>query len=79
MVQCADNSLYTGITTDVSRRVEEHNTGPKGAAYTRAKRPVKLVRSEPASDKSQASIREYQIKKYTRSKKLQLLQDDIHA
>ena len=73
MVQCADSSLYTGITTDLERRVVEHNISPKGAAYTRAKRPVTLVRSETAIDKSAASIREYQIKKYTRSKKLALI------
>ncbi len=73
IVKCADDSLYTGITTDLERRVVEHNVSPKGAAYTRAKRPVTLVRSEPAIDKSAASIREYQIKKYTRSKKLALI------
>ena len=73
MLKCADDSLYTGITTDIDRRVIEHNTSPKGAAYTRAKRPVSLVRSEPAVDKSAASIREYQIKKYTRVKKLALI------
>ncbi len=73
MLKCADDSLYTGITTDLKRRVEEHNTSPKGAAYTRAKRPVSLVRSEAVGDKSAASIREYQIKKYTRVKKLALI------
>lgn len=77
MLRCADDSLYTGITTDLDRRVEEHNTSPKGAAYTRAKRPVTLVRSEPAWDKSIASIREYQIKKYPRSKKLSMITDTL--
>lgn len=73
MIRCADDSLYTGITTDLARRVTEHNTSPRGAAYTRAKRPVVLVRSESAIDKSSASIREYQIKKYTRTKKLSMI------
>ena len=43
IVRCADGSLYTGITTDVERRVAEHNAGPRGAKYTRGRRPVLLV------------------------------------
>ena len=43
IVQCADLSLYTGITTDLLRRIEEHNSSPNGARYTRARRPVQLV------------------------------------
>lgn len=72
IVQCADNTLYTGITTNLERRIQEHNTSPKGAIYTRTKRPVKLVRSENHPDKSQASIREYQIKKLPRAQKIAL-------
>jgi len=59
---CHDNSLYTGITTDLERRLSEHNETSKGARYTRARRPVKLVYSEPAADRSAASKREAQLK-----------------
>jgi len=63
MVRCADDSLYTGITTDLERRVEEHNYSSKGAKYTRARRPVILVYSEIYPTRSEASKREYFIKK----------------
>ena len=46
VVRCRDDSLYTGITTELERRIEEHNHSPKGARYTRARRPVELVYSE---------------------------------
>ena len=46
LVSCSDGSLYTGITTNVERRISEHNTSKKGAKYTRNKRPVRLVYSE---------------------------------
>ena len=63
MVQCSDDTLYTGIATDLERRVEEHNSSDKGAKYTRARRPVKLVYSEEYENRSEASKREYFIKK----------------
>ena len=63
MVQCVDETLYTGITTDLERRVEEHNCSEKGAKYTRARRPVTLVYSETYANRSKASKREYFIKK----------------
>ncbi|PCK06681.1 MAG: endonuclease [Alteromonadaceae bacterium] len=69
ILQCADKTYYTGITTDLDRRVEEHNSSAKGARYTRAKRPVRLVYSEPCDNRSEASKREHQIKKLTRSQK----------
>jgi putative endonuclease len=73
MLQCADNSLYTGITTDVERRVKEHNTdNKKGARYTRARRPVSLVYQEACEDRAHASTREYQLKKLARIEKLKL-------
>jgi len=59
---CQDKSLYTGITTDLERRLTEHNETNKGARYTRARRPVKLVYSEPAADRSAASKRESELK-----------------
>ena len=74
MLQCADNSLYSGITTDIKRRLEEHNTNnKKGARYTRARRPVSLVYQEHCDNRSQASCREYQLKKLTRTEKLKLV------
>jgi len=75
IVQCADNTLYTGITTDLERRIIEHNTSPKWATYTKAKRPVTLVRSEPSQTRSQAAAKEHQIKKMRREQKLQLIHD----
>jgi len=74
MVQCADETLYTGIAKDLKRRVKEHNESEKGAKYTRARRPVKLVYSEKFTDRSTASKREYEIKKkMTRMQKLKLI------
>lgn len=74
IVQCADESLYTGIATELERRVEEHNGSEKGAKYTRVRRPVKLVYSEEHPNRSAASKREYEIKKkMTRKQKLALI------
>lgn len=73
ILECSDNSLYTGITTNIEKRLNEHNTSPKGAKYTKARRPVKLVYQEPAQDRSAASKREYAIKKLTKTKKLELI------
>ena len=74
ILKCSDNTLYTGITTNLDRRIEEHNHSSKGAKYTRARRPVKLMYSEEYVDRSTASKREYQIKKkMTRIEKLELI------
>ena len=73
ILQCADDTLYTGITTDIERRVEEHNSSDKGAKYTKLRRPVALVYSEESEDRSSASKREYAIKKLTRAQKLELI------
>jgi len=74
ILMCADNTLYTGITTDLERRENEHNDSDKGAKYTRIRRPVKLVYSEKYKDRSTASKREYEIKKkMTRAEKLKLI------
>jgi len=74
IVECSDASLYTGITKDVTKRIAEHNTSIKGAKYTKSRRPVKLVYEEPSLNRSTASKREYQIKKFTRLEKLKLIQ-----
>lgn len=73
IVECADGTLYTGITTDLKRRVEEHNTSPVGARYTSARRPVSLVYSKKFKDRSSASIEEARIKKLSKAGKLALI------
>jgi len=69
-LRCADNSLYAGITTDLARRLNEHNTCNKvGAKYTRVRRPVKLAYAETQENRQLASKREYQLKKLLKIKK----------
>lgn len=70
ILRCADNSLYTGITTALERRLKEHNEcNKKGAKYTRVRRPVCLAYSEQQLNRQEASRREYQLKKLTKAKK----------
>ena len=74
IVRCADNSLYTGVATDLARRINEHNADDRlGARYTRARRPVQLVYSEVCNGRSQAQQREYAIRKLSRAQKESLL------
>lgn len=73
LVRCADHSLYTGVAKDVDRRVDEHNHSPKGAKYTRARRPVTLVYQEPCTSRQAACQREWQVKRLTRQAKLALI------
>ncbi len=73
IVCCADDSLYTGVAIDVERRVQEHNESPKGARYTRGRRPVKLVYSEKHENRSIACQREAEIKRLSRQEKFQLI------
>lgn len=74
MLQCADETLYTGITTDVARRVDEHNNSAKGAKYTSARRPVELIFSKKCKNRSSASKEEFRIKSLSRKEKLELIQ-----
>jgi putative endonuclease len=74
MVRCADRSLYTGSTTDAGKRVAEHNDG-RGAKYTRARTPVRLVYVEPAADKSAAMRREREIKRLPAAAKRRLVRE----
>ena len=74
LLRCNDNSLYAGITTDIQRRLQQHNNSKLGAKYTRARRPVVLAYIESASDRSIASKREYQLRKLTKIKKERLVQ-----
>ncbi|MDC0506121.1 GIY-YIG nuclease family protein [Candidatus Gracilibacteria bacterium] len=75
IVSCSDESLYTGITTDLDRRVGEHNGEGKGAKYTKMRQPVVLQFSEQHPDRSSASKREHEIKKMTRIQKLKLIEE----
>ncbi len=69
IVRCLDNSLYSGITTDLKRRVEEHNSSKLGAKYTRLKRPVTLVYFEKFAGRSEATKREWQVKQFSKKEK----------
>ena len=74
ILRCADDTLYTGITTDIQRRIEEHNNdNKKGARYTRARRPVMLQYQEFCDSRAKASTLEHQIKKLSRAEKLTLI------
>lgn len=70
ILKCADDSLYTGITTDLERRVEEHNSSKAGAKYTKCRRPVESVYSKKFSTRSEASKEEARIKALSREEKL---------
>ena len=73
VVRCADDTLYTGITTDTLRRMSEHNgEAPLGARYTRSRRPVTLAYVEGANSRAIATQRERAIKKLDRRRKLEL-------
>ena len=76
ILQCADNTLYTGITTDINRRIKEHNgeSQKSGAKYTSNRRPVLLVYKEITESRSHASKREIEIKSLTRLQKLDLIE-----
>ena len=71
IVKCCDNTLYTGWTTDLDRRIEAHNSG-KGAKYTRSRRPVELIYAERFDTKQEAMRREWEIKQLSREDKLRL-------
>lgn len=74
ILRCGDDTLYTGITDDVPRRLEAHRAG-KGAKYTRGRGPLELVYQEELPDKSAALKREYAIKRLSRVEKLVLCEE----
>ncbi|MDG5778230.1 GIY-YIG nuclease family protein [Haloarculaceae archaeon H-GB2-1] len=74
VLRCEDDTLYTGYTTDVERRVDEHNDG-EGAKYTRGRTPVELVHVEEFDSQSAAMSREYEIKQFSRSRKESLVEE----
>ena len=74
VVACSDSSLYCGVTTNIERRISEHNMSPKGAKYTRSRRPVSLVYFAPFTSRSTAQIAEAAFKKLSRAEKLRRIQ-----
>ncbi len=74
VLECADGSLYTGYTTNVERRVTEHNEG-EGAKYTHGRTPVEVMYTESFGERSAAMSREYEIKQFSRSQKERLIRD----
>lgn len=73
ILQCADKTLYTGITADLARRIKEHNTSALGAKYTRPRRPVKLAYSHKFKTRSAAARAECKMKKLSRAEKLKVI------
>ena len=73
IVKCSDQSLYTWITTDLDRRVLEHNWSEKWAKYTKMRQPVELVYSSTHENRSEATKEEMRIKKLSREKKIELI------
>lgn len=74
ILRCGDGSLYTGITTDVEKRVETHRSG-KGAKYTRGRGPLELLYQEICGDHSAALKRELEVKALSREEKLKLIEE----
>lgn len=75
VLECADGTFYTGYTTDVERRVTEHDAG-EGAKYTRGRTPVELLHTETFDSRSAAMAREYEIKTLSRTEKERLVGDE---
>ena len=75
IIECKDGTLYTGITTDVGRRFNEHKLG-KGGAYTRSKKVIRVLHTETFETRSGASKRESEIKRWRREKKLNLIKNN---
>lgn len=76
IVRCADDSLYTGIATDVDNRIAQHESGARGAKYLRGRGPLRLVFNEPVGDRSNASRLEYRVKQLNRQQKEALIRGD---
>ncbi|PKM91486.1 endonuclease [Candidatus Falkowbacteria bacterium HGW-Falkowbacteria-1] len=69
ILKCSDGSLYTGITTDIERRLKEHNNSKKGAKYTAYRRPLELIYQKEFKNRSEALIEEAKIKKLKKEQK----------
>ena len=77
ILRCADGSLYTGIALDVARRLEEHQSGVRGAKYLRGRAPLELVFEQPAGDRAAALRLEYRVKRLSRLEKEALIGGDL--
>jgi len=75
ILECADKSFYTGITKDLNRRLEEHNSTDAGARYTRGRRPVKMIYEAIFADRSSACVEEARIKKMSKFEKKCLIKN----
>ncbi len=75
MVRCSDQTIYTGITTDLEKRIKAHNSENGGARYTKSRRPVTLVYARRTGSQSDAAKLEYQIKKMPRKSKILLIEE----
>ena len=73
ILECADGTLYCGVTTNIERRLYEHNESTRGSKYVRSRRPAKLVYQELAENRSEAQKREAFIKRLKRGQKIQLI------
>jgi putative endonuclease len=78
VVRCRDSTLYTGVTTDISRRLSEHNASIRGAKYTKKRRPVKLVYWSEHQNRSAAQREEYRIKRLSKQEKERLIVTNTH-
>jgi len=79
ILQCADGSLYTGITTNLARRMNEHESGIKGARYTNGRGPFQLMYQAHCRDRAEASKLEISIKALSRTKKLALISQQTNT
>ncbi len=78
MIRCVDNSLYTGITTNVTKRFQAHESG-KGAKYLKTRRPFELVFQQEVGDRSQASKLEYAVKQLPKKRKELIVQGKLNC
>ncbi|MEK7602044.1 MAG: GIY-YIG nuclease family protein [Patescibacteria group bacterium] len=76
ILTCADGTLYTGVTTDIVRRLKEHNESDKGAKYTKTRRPVLLGYTEVCASRSAAQKREYIVRNLSRAEKISLISSE---
>ena len=78
MLRCGNGDIYTGVTTDIERRLREHQTR-QGGRFTRMRQPIELVYHESATSESEAKRREAQLKTWPRVKKLALIEGNVHT
>ena len=77
VLRCNDNTFYTGVTNDLNRRVNDHNYSPRGAKYTKTRRPVQLIYWRGFKDRSSAQKAEYKFKKLTRGQKEKIIYEHL--